>query len=151
MPRRLCILIVALGATLCCVPPVAAQVYRWVDKDGKVHYSDQKPPDRKADELAIQSQPSDPQAAEKTMAELIARNAGLAEEAARRDQMTAEQAQAQEQKRKLCEAARADLQLLMAINRHFSVDAQGERVYDTDAQLEGRRAQARARVAQNCG
>lgn len=35
--------------------PATAQVYRWVDKDGKVHYASQKPPDVKADELAIKS------------------------------------------------------------------------------------------------
>ena len=35
--------------------PATAQVYRWVDKDGKVHYAQQKPPDVKADELPIKS------------------------------------------------------------------------------------------------
>ena len=47
-----CIFLLALCALAL---PVSAQVYRWVDKDGKVHYAQQKPPDVKADELAIKS------------------------------------------------------------------------------------------------
>ena len=35
--------------------PATAQVYRWVDKDGKVHYTDQKPPDVQAEALPIKS------------------------------------------------------------------------------------------------
>ena len=53
----------AFALTVLLAATVSAQVYRWVDKDGKVHYSDQKPPDAPADKLAIQSQPSDPEAA----------------------------------------------------------------------------------------
>lgn len=46
----------ALLLTLCALAlPATAQVYRWVDKDGKVHYAQQKPPDVKAEELAIKS------------------------------------------------------------------------------------------------
>jgi hypothetical protein len=42
--------------TLCALAlPATAQVYKWVDKDGKVHYTSQKPPDVKAEELAIKS------------------------------------------------------------------------------------------------
>jgi hypothetical protein len=39
-PVRLFIALAAILATA----TVAAQVYRWVDKDGKVHFSDQPPP-----------------------------------------------------------------------------------------------------------
>jgi hypothetical protein len=35
--------------------PATAQVYRWVDKDGKVHYTQQKPPDVQAEVLPIKS------------------------------------------------------------------------------------------------
>jgi len=46
----------AILVLLCALAvPATAQVYRWVDKDGKVHYESQKPPDVKADELAIKS------------------------------------------------------------------------------------------------
>jgi hypothetical protein len=37
-------LIVCLVAATFCLPATAQQLYRWVDKDGKVQYSDQPPP-----------------------------------------------------------------------------------------------------------
>jgi hypothetical protein len=47
---------IALLFTLCALAlPATAQVYRWVDKDGKVHYASQKPPDVQAEALAIKS------------------------------------------------------------------------------------------------
>jgi len=140
----------ALVVALFVTESTAAQVYRWVDKDGKVHYSDKKPPDTKADELAISSKPSDPLAAEKVMAELTAANAGIDEAGKAHQQQQAELAKAKELREKRCASARAELQTLASVNRAYTVDAQGERVYDNDAQLEGRRAQARAQVAQLC-
>ena len=47
-----CIFLLALCALAL---PVSAQVYRWVDKDGKVHYAQQKPPDVQAEVLPIKS------------------------------------------------------------------------------------------------
>ncbi len=39
-----------------CAAPVLADVYRWVDADGKVHYSDTPPPDqRPAERLKVES------------------------------------------------------------------------------------------------
>ncbi len=51
MTTRIAILILLCALAL----PATAQVYRWVDKDGKVHYASQKPPDVTAEELPIKS------------------------------------------------------------------------------------------------
>ena len=47
MPLCLPAHIVALVTLLCVLLPASAygQIYKWIDADGKVHYSDQKPPD----------------------------------------------------------------------------------------------------------
>jgi hypothetical protein len=145
MRHAVLVLLVAL-----CAAPADAQVYRWVDKDGKVHYSDKKPKDAAAKELAIQSQASDPAAAEKAMAELKAQNEGLDEADAQRKQDAARQAQAKQQREAQCKSAQSEVQLLSSVNRYYTVDHKGDRVYDTDAQLEARRGAARARAAQLC-
>ncbi|MDB5813195.1 MAG: hypothetical protein JWN23_312 [Rhodocyclales bacterium] len=36
-----------------CAGSAQAQVYRWVDKDGKVHYSDNPPPDAKVEQRKL--------------------------------------------------------------------------------------------------
>ncbi|QNM98570.1 DUF4124 domain-containing protein [Chitinimonas koreensis] len=42
-----------LAALLALAPPAAAQVYKWVDANGKVQFSDQPPPDAKAQAVKI--------------------------------------------------------------------------------------------------
>src|SRR5512141_964010 len=37
-------LMVAISLALCVALPVSAQMYKWVDSNGKVHYSDKPPP-----------------------------------------------------------------------------------------------------------
>jgi hypothetical protein len=151
MDRALAVTLV-ICAVLCAGAPTAeAQVYRWVDKDGKVHYSDKKPKDAAAKEMAIQSQASDPEAAEKTMAELRAQNEGLDQTDAQRKQAAADKEKADQQRAAQCKAAQSEAQLLRSVNRYFTVDHKGDRVYDTDAQLAARRSKADARVAQLCG
>ena len=50
MPRTLLTAVALLCATLVATP-AAAQAYRWVDKDGKVHYSQTAPPPAEAREV----------------------------------------------------------------------------------------------------
>ncbi len=47
------LLIAALLAVL--AAPAAAQLYKWVDKDGKTHYSDAPPPNQETKQLNVQS------------------------------------------------------------------------------------------------
>lgn len=42
-----------LAALLALLPPAAAQVYKWVDANGKVQFSDQPPPNAKAQAVKI--------------------------------------------------------------------------------------------------
>ena len=130
---------------------VQGQVFRWVDKDGKVHYSDHAPQDANARDLGIDSKPSDPEAAEKTMAELRAQNQGLDEVAAQQREAADQKAVDATRKAQRCEQAQAQLRLLEAVNRSFSVDAKGNRVYDSEQQLQQRRTDARKTAAEACG
>jgi glutaredoxin len=47
--QRLCWFVLLLV----CALPAAAGVYKWTDADGRVHYSDSPPPDRKAAQVNI--------------------------------------------------------------------------------------------------
>lgn len=56
--RRAAILLLAL----CAASALAGDLYRWVDAEGRVHYTDTPPPGTKAEKLGIRSQPTDPAA-----------------------------------------------------------------------------------------
>ena len=47
--------VLALGAAL--AGTAAAQVYKWTDKDGKVHYSNQKPPEPEVEAKTLKLDP----------------------------------------------------------------------------------------------
>ena len=50
-PRAIVLALLAGGLAL----PGAAQVYKWTDRDGRVHFGDRPPPEAEAEELKIRS------------------------------------------------------------------------------------------------
>lgn len=52
MARMLCLLLLVLAA------PVQADIYRWVDERGVVHFSDRTPVDREAESIPVEPPPS---------------------------------------------------------------------------------------------
>jgi hypothetical protein len=50
MSRLHLLMLLVVGA---CTLPAAAAVYKWTDADGRIHYSDSPPPDRKAAQVEI--------------------------------------------------------------------------------------------------
>ena len=50
---------IALALSFCCAMATASQVYRWVDADGTVHYSQTPPPSQGSDSVeTLQGAPS---------------------------------------------------------------------------------------------
>jgi hypothetical protein len=148
------ILFIGLIAAMLAAAPAAAQVYRWVDKDGKVHYSDKPPPKgTRTERMAIETKRTDEanvEAANRELATQSERSRIEQERAAleRRDAQAAAQEKAALQER--CAQARQQLATLEQSNRLVTVDEQGNRSYGTDAELEARRTQARQQVAEAC-
>ena len=55
LPSKLTILLSLL--TILTTLPSAAQIYRWVDENGKVHFSDKKPETREAETVSVEAPP----------------------------------------------------------------------------------------------
>ena len=152
MHRRYVFLALALALAL----PASAQVYKWVDKDGKIHYADKAPRDPKAKsvkEMDIESKPTDLEAVAAEQEALQTRGLSVDQEiAARKDgEATAAAKKAQgEARARQCANAKADLNVLTRVNRLVGVDENNKETVATDAQLEQRRAQAKAKVAELC-
>lgn len=155
MSRPYRLLIVVLLALVVALP-ATAQVYKWVDKDGKVHYTDKPPRDPKAKavkEMDIESKPTDPDAVAAEQEALQTRGLSVDQDiAARKDgeAATAAKKKQAEDRERACANAKADLNVLTRVNRLVGVDANNKETVATDAQLEQRRAQTRAKVAELC-
>lgn len=143
--------LLTLALLLVAVPGWGA-VYKWVDQDGKVHYSDQPPPEtaKKQDVLKTprgQSAPPPPAApaaagegdkaaakgpktpAEQEM-EFRKRRLEAAEAEAKRQQ----EAQANEEKKRNCAQAQARLTALESGGRVTKYGPNGEQIYLNDSE-----------------
>lgn len=122
------------------------QLYKWVDKDGKVQYSDQPPPaSAKQQKLDVKAPPPAPSAASPSEAKggtADTKKAGpksLAEQdlefkkrRVQEEENAAKQAAEAKQNQDKCNQARSQLKSHQEVGRLFTYDAKGERVYADD-------------------
>jgi len=116
----------------------ATKVYKWVDKDGNIHYSEQKPPNQQADTLHIKENKPTPVSVEnkQAMDESEANANQALEEQQVQQRAEAEKSLAaadQVNKQKLCQQAKANRDALNASVRVSKIDPEtGEQVRMSD-------------------
>ncbi|RHW77016.1 DUF4124 domain-containing protein [Colwellia sp. RSH04] len=101
-----------------------ARVYKWVDKDGVVHYSDKPNPQIESSEIKVQANSNnfDSTGAEKWQ-EDYNKNKEVNKEA--QDKLAVQNAK----KKELCNGFKSDLNTLKNIGRIVNVDADGKQTY----------------------
>lgn len=126
-------LLLALACSLASVPVIAAEVYRWVDEDGNVHFGD-KPRDgaeaKNARAVAIDEAYKPPPRSAEELRELERQRQGQwrdNSERMREEQAAREEAQAQrrQQEAQACERLRREVAKLSGMN----YDANGRPFY----------------------
>lgn len=138
-----CILV--LGST-----PAAADVYRWVDEHGQVHYGDRP---QHAGEAPVRVKPSPPAADERLEQRRQRRDRLLrifAEDRERQQAEAQRQAEAQAARLRACQRARDALRNLERGGRFYELDPAGERRYLGDPEIQGRKKHWRAELRQQC-
>ncbi len=140
------------AAMLLIATSAQAQLYRWVDESGKVHYTDTPPPPKtkSSKTLAIPNQPAAEPPAGKSVAEQerdYRKRMSEAAEAEAKKKTEEEQAKVRAAN---CQAARNNLKALEETGRVFTYDAKGERVYMDDAQRQKAMDDARKAIAEWC-
>lgn len=138
----------------------SASVYagpsKWVDEQGKVHYSDNPPKhNAKVQELkfrdSISTQPPAEDGFEPRSTEDMEAELKRGKEARAAKEKKEEQVRAQAEAKQInCANARANLGALQQGGRVFKIDANGERVYMDDAQRQQQIEAAQARVSEMC-
>jgi hypothetical protein len=149
--KRTLLFILAMGIAT----GVAAQQFRWVDKDGRVQYGDTPPPGVKATRLKPPpgTAPAPAAAAKKDGEKALSPDAAFRKRQQEREDAEKKSAQASadaDRKRQNCASAQAALRTIQSGQRMSTTNTQGERVYLDDAQIAGERARAEQAVASNC-
>jgi len=145
--RRFLIAAIILTAAV----PVAAQLYKWVDKDGKTYYSDSPPPNQDTKRLSVGTGTTgEPAAPPKTAVQRdkdLEKGRQDAREAAKKSDDAAKQAALQAEQ---CIVARSNLQQLTDGGRINRYNAKGEREVLSDADIAREVERAKNDVAQIC-
>jgi hypothetical protein len=148
---------VVLLALLFLAAPAQAQLYKWVDANGRVQYSDRKPTDAK----------QQPQEVRNTVSSIGAQSTGAAEggksaaeldkefqkrrqEQAETQQKQQQAAADQKQSSEACDAARRNLAGLNSGQRVARFNQQGEKSYLDDAQRAQETERAQQQVQASC-
>ena len=114
----------------------SAEIYRWTDANGRVHFGEAAP----AGAVRVEVKPP-----------VVQQDAAAAERQQRAERFF--QARREEQQAKTaaeCRQLREQYAELDHGGTFYKVDAQGERQYYNDAQLDSARSRLKARLAQRC-
>lgn len=132
---------------------VAAQQYKWVDRDGKVRYGDVPPPGVKATPLKPPPGPAAAPAAKKDSGKALTPEAAFQkrqlEQREQGDKAAKERAEA-EAKRLNCENAQASLRMIESGQRVSRTNQAGERVFLEDDQIAKEKERAQRAVNEWC-
>jgi len=141
--------LVAVSFSIILINPVAAEVYKWIDEDGKVHYGD-RPGNNSAEEIKLKKVPE--------------RDAGLTERRETQQKMLdiyqEERVEKQEQLTKLkeeqklrkahCQTARRTLAEIKAARYLFEIEENGERRVISDDERTAAEQEAVVQIERWC-
>lgn len=144
----------ALLSLLLASPAIfAGKVYKWVDKDGNVHYSAQKPMSG-AQEMKVKVRPSSSADNSETTAESSSATKQEAQEETIKVSSEKEAAEIEKRnaeiRKKNCSVAKKRLATIKVGGRLFEVDEKGERHYWDDATRASKLSEAQAQVQEWC-
>ncbi len=155
-------MIALLAGLLLTALPSAAEIYRWVDKDGKVQYSDKPPPEdatksgtRKIDtKPAVDTGKSAEAGKGPTTQDLEAdfkkRRLAAREKEEAEDKKAKEAEKDAETRKERCTRARNKLRSMQEGVRVFDYDAKGERVYATEDETKAMMEREQKNIAEFC-
>jgi hypothetical protein len=136
---------------LCAGAAAVADIYKWLDEQGKVHYGD-RPPAAPGDSQAVEITPPTPVSADQAERAHARRRLLEAYEADRADELReqAEADAAREEMARKCERARRDLAAVGRANVVYTQGKDGERIYMSDRDREQAVATAEAWMRKWC-
>jgi hypothetical protein len=135
-----------------------AQLYKWVDSEGRIHYTDKPPPAGASGEkkLTVPKSPTAPVAAPAEEGQAAGPKSYAEKEMEYRkrkaeEEQSRQRAQAEEQEnQQRCQSARQQLRTHEEAGRIYSMDDKGERVYVDDETRRRNIEQAQQDIAKYC-
>ena len=132
------------------LPAAEAQLYKYVDKNGKTVYSDSPPPDADSKQIRVQtSVPSDAPAGKTSVQKDKDAEKGR-KEAAKKADKDAKDAERQAKIQERCNYLKSDLATYEGGVRLKRTNEKGEQEFMTDEQIEAAKARTRREMEEAC-
>jgi hypothetical protein len=128
----------------------SAELYKWVDKDGKVTYSDQPPPAGQSKQLNIPTGVASGSAGSRAAVDRDKELQAGRNEASEKAKVAAEKERKAKVDEENCNRAKAYLKTVTDGGRISSTNEKGERYLLDDNQIEAERVKAQKAVDENC-
>lgn len=142
---------VILGAALCCAPALqAAKLYKWVDEQGNVTYSEKKPPDGKAETIRLRSATLDAGGAEDKLDELSERAAAQQKERDLAQNSATASAEREERLANNCKIAQENMRILRSTSRIQDKGADGQPYFLDESGIAAKIAITQQQIDSNC-
>jgi hypothetical protein len=143
--------LLVLALALAAAPFASAQMYKYIDKDGKTVYSDQAPPNTDSKQLNIPSGGfSSPPAAPKTAVERdkeLQKGRDEVRERAKKAEDAVKQAEARDQQ---CASAKMAYQTYADGGRIAKYNDKGERIFLGDEEIDAERERSKREMDEAC-
>jgi hypothetical protein len=125
-----------------------AQLYKWVDKDGRVSYSDQPPPAQASKQLNVSPGPAP--AAQRSALELDKEREKVRQSEREKSKVAEDATKKAQIDQENCNRAKAYLATVTSGGRIATYDAKGEPTILSDEQIEAERVKAQKAVDEAC-
>lgn len=144
--RRFMMIVVLMAAL-----PASAELYRWVDDKGQVHFGDRPPANGQADALempkTVSTMPALDESRQRLQQDWLA---GREEERRKKQEEAAKRAQEEEKRVEQCRLLAGRLRDMERTGRYYRYDDKGERVYVEEAEVERVRNESRTLYSKKC-
>jgi flagellum-specific peptidoglycan hydrolase FlgJ len=145
------IAVVVLSAALYSAPSAqAAKLYKWVDDQGNVTYSEKKPPDGKAETIRLRSATLDAGGAQDKLDQLNERAEANQKDREFAQNSATASAEREERMASNCKIAQENMRILRSTSRIQDKDANGEPYFLDEAGIAAKMAATQQQIDSNC-
>ena len=151
MNGRIRLATIALVTAVCAaLPAQAAKLYKWVDDQGNVTYSERRPTNRESETIQLRGATLDASGAQEKLDQLNERANAEQKDREFAENSASATAERSERMANNCKIARENLRILKTTSRIQDKDADGEAYFLDEAGRQAKMADTQRQVENNC-
>ena len=151
MNGRIQLATIALLTAVCAaLPAQAAKLYKWVDDQGNVTYSERRPTNRESETIQLRGATLDSSGAQEKLDQLNDRANAQQKDREFAENSTSATAERSERMANNCKIARENLRILKTTSRIQDKAADGEAYFLDEAGIQAKMADTQRQIENNC-